>query len=154
MVSRRDYNAEQVAAARSVLLELMLALGEYREDLVLVGGWAPTFLIPEPSKPHVGSIDVDLAVNHIHVTEDAYETIRTHLLKRCYKPVPGNPAAFRRQVGGVAVQVDLLAGEYEGTEKRHRHQRIQETHLRKARGCDIAFLDPESVLLEGELPEG
>ena len=37
MVTRRDYNDEQVSAARSVLLEIMLALGEYRDELVLVG---------------------------------------------------------------------------------------------------------------------
>jgi len=154
VVTRRDYNAEQVAAARSVLLEIMLALGEYREGLVLVGGWTPVFLIPEPSRPHVGSIDVDLAVDHTRVTEDGYETIRKHLLSRGYEEAQGNPAAFRRQVGNVTVQVDLMAGEYEGTGKRHRHQRIQEIHLRKARGCDNAFLDPESVMLEGDLPDG
>ena len=39
MVTKRDYNAEQVAAARSVLLELMLVLGEYREHMVVVGGY-------------------------------------------------------------------------------------------------------------------
>lgn len=38
MVTKHDYNAEQVAAAKSVLLELMLLLGEYRDHLVLVGG--------------------------------------------------------------------------------------------------------------------
>ena len=154
MVTRRDYNAEQVAAARSVLLELMLMLGEYRDELVLVGGWTPVFLIPDPSKPHVGSTDVDLAIDHTRVTEDAYETIRQLLLKRGYEQHPGNPAAFRRKVGEITVQVDLMSGEYEGTGKNRRHQMVQETHLRKARGCDIAFLDPESVTLEGELPEG
>jgi len=153
-VTRRDYNAEQVAAARSVLLEIMLALGEYREELVVVGGWTPVFLIPEPSRPHVGSIDVDLAVDHTRISEDGYQTIRKHLLDQGYKEAQGSPAAFQKQVGNVTVQVDLMAGEYEGTGKRHRHQRIRETHLRKARGCDIAFLDPESVTLEGELPEG
>lgn len=153
-MTRTDYNAKQVDAARSVLLEIMLALGEYRDELVLVGGWTPVFLIPEPSRPHVGSIDVDLAVDHTRVTEDGYETIRQHLLNRGYEEAQGNPAAFRKRVGNVTVQVDLMAGEYEGTGKRHRHQRLQATHLRKARGCDIAFLDPESVTLEGNLPEG
>jgi len=153
-VTRADYNTKQVEAARSVLLEIMLALGEYRDGLVLVGGWTPVFLIPEPSRPHVGSIDVDLAVDHTRVTEDGYETIREHLTNRGYEEVQGNPAAFRKQVGDVTVQVDLMAGEYEGTGKRRRHQRLQATHLRKARGCDIAFLNPESVMLDAELPEG
>jgi hypothetical protein len=34
----RDYSAEQVEAARSVLLELVHLLGEYRDDIVVVGG--------------------------------------------------------------------------------------------------------------------
>jgi hypothetical protein len=132
----------------------MLVLGEYRDALVLVGGWTPVFLIPNPSQPHVGSIDVDLAVDHRAVTADGYKTIRQHLLKRGYEEIPENPAIFRKEVSGVMVQVDLISGEYAGTSKSHRHQKTSDTLLRKARGCDIAFLDPESVTLEGELPGG
>jgi len=132
----------------------MLALGEHRDKLVLVGGWTPVFLIPAPSQPHIGSVDVDLAVDHTRVSENVYETIRTHLLKRGYEQDPRHPAAFQKKVGAVTVQVDLMAGEYAGTGKSHRHQRMDETHLRKARGCDIAFIHPEVVTLEGELPEG
>ncbi|MDY6990635.1 MAG: nucleotidyl transferase AbiEii/AbiGii toxin family protein [Thermodesulfobacteriota bacterium] len=59
-------------------------------------------------------------------------------------------------VGGtpVTVEVDLLAGEYEGAGKGHRHQRIQGGLARKARGCDLAFQDPVVVLVEGQLPGG
>ena len=154
MVTKRDYNADQVAAARSVLLELMLALGEYRDDLVLVGGWTPVFLIPQPSRAHVGSIDVDLAINHKNVSDDAYATILDHLTKAGYEQLPNSSFSFRKKIGDIVVQVDLMSGEYEGTGKRHRHQIVQDTKLRKARGCDIAFVDPELVLLEGELPDG
>ncbi len=154
MVTKRDYDAEQVAAARSVLLELMLALGEYRDELVLVGGWVPTFLIPKPAQAHVGSVDVDLAIDHTRVSNDGYATLIELLIQRGYEQLPRNPASFRKRIGDVTVRVDLMSGEYEGTGKSHRHQEIQETKLRKARGCDIAFIDPESVLLEGELPDG
>lgn len=153
MVTRRDYNAEQVKAARSVLLELMLLLGEFREHLVLVGGWVPEFLITNPSESHVGSMDVDLAIDHRQVTKTAYRTIRKLLLQRGYEEGE-QPYIFKRRVGDLAVEVDLLAGEYGGTGKSRRHQRIPDTLLRKARGCDIAFTDPESVMIEGELPKG
>ena len=153
MVTRRDYNAEQVRAARSVLLEIVLLLGEYREHLVLVGGWVPEFLITNPSEPHVGSMDVDLAIDHRQVTEAGYRTIRKLLLQRGYEEGE-QPYIFKRRVGDLTVEVDLLAGEYGGTGKSHRHQRIPDTLLRKARGCDIAFTDPESVTIEGDLPEG
>jgi hypothetical protein len=46
---RIDYTAAAVEAAKSVLIELMHILGEYRDDMVLVGGWIPDLLIPTSS---------------------------------------------------------------------------------------------------------
>ena len=37
MVTRRDYTEEAVEAARSVLVEVLHLLGEYRDNIVLVG---------------------------------------------------------------------------------------------------------------------
>jgi len=53
---RRDYAAEKVEAARSVLIELTHLLGEYRDDIVLIGGWVPEILLSDKNKPHVGSL--------------------------------------------------------------------------------------------------
>ena len=64
MVTKRDYDAVQIEAARSVMLELVRLLGEYRDDIVVVGGWVPALLIPQDKAPHIGSTDVDLALNH------------------------------------------------------------------------------------------
>jgi hypothetical protein len=44
MVTKRDYTAEAIAAAKSVLIELVHLLGEYRENTVLIGGWVPELL--------------------------------------------------------------------------------------------------------------
>lgn len=38
MVTKRDYSAAAVAAAKSVLIELVHLLGEYHEHTVLIGG--------------------------------------------------------------------------------------------------------------------
>ncbi len=46
---RIDYTAAAVEAAKSVPIELMHILGEYRDDMVLVGGWIPDLLIPTSS---------------------------------------------------------------------------------------------------------
>jgi len=62
--TRRDYSAELVEAARAVLIEVMHVLGEYRGEIVLVGGWVPDLLLPQAEQPHVGSIDIDLALDH------------------------------------------------------------------------------------------
>ncbi len=157
MVTQRDYSAELVKAARSVLLELFHLLGEYREHVVLVGGWVPEFLFSKHGTHHVGSIDVDLALNHRKLKEEGYRSIQSLLFERGY--IRGKqPFIFHRKaiVGGneIDVQVDLLAGEYEGTGKSHRHQRIQGGLARKTRGCDLAFQNPAVVTIEGELPDG
>ena len=55
MVTKRDYTAEKVAAARSVLIELVHLLGEYRDDIVLIGGWVPEILITDKKIPHVAA---------------------------------------------------------------------------------------------------
>ena len=52
------------------------------------------------------------------------------------------------------VEVDFLAGEYQGTTAKHRTQKVLDIQPRKARGCDLAFIDPIKVDIEGELPNG
>jgi hypothetical protein len=157
MVTRKDYLEEAVEAARSVMIELVHLLGEYRESLVLIGGWVPELLLPNRERPHVGSIDVDLALDHRTIHAEGYETIQELLLSRGY--VQGKqPFIFLRKVRAgdreITVQVDLLAGEYQGTGKSRRHQRVQDIQARKVRGCDLAFIDPIEVTVEGELPGG
>jgi len=150
-----DYAEMTVAAARSVIIELVHLLGEYREDVVLVGGWIPSLLIPDAEVKHVGSADVDLALNHRGLPEAGYETIEKLLLEHGYEKVDGVAFQYLRGSGGVKVQVDLLAGEYGGTGKRRRHQRVRGAMPRKARGCDLAFeIECVQVPMEGTLPDG
>ncbi|MEW6585910.1 MAG: hypothetical protein AB1442_09915 [Nitrospirota bacterium] len=157
MATRTDYNEIAVKAARSVLLELAHLLGEYREDMVLVGGWVPEFIFANKVKPHCGSIDVDLALDHRKLQEQGYKSIQKLLLSRGYEQGK-QPYIFHRRVfvedQEIIVQVDLLAGEYEGTGKSHRTQRMQDVLARKARGCDLAFDMVMEVPIEGELPGG
>lgn len=157
-VTFRDYSGDQVEAARSVLLELVRVLGEYRDDIVVVGGWVPQLILPQTPLQHVGSIDVDLALNHVTLQDPGYATIQALLLKRGYEQSPKQPFIFYRtvEIGGnaIRVQVDFLAGEYEGTGKAHRTQRVHEGRARKARGCDLAFEMFQETEIRGNLPSG
>ncbi|MEW6666903.1 MAG: hypothetical protein AB1512_17000 [Thermodesulfobacteriota bacterium] len=157
MVTRTDYSRELVRAARSVLVELVHLFGEYWEHIVLVGGWVPDLLLGSRESPHVGSVDVDLALNHLKLKDEGYKSLQDLLLGRGY--VQGNqPFIFKRVVmlGGadIIVQLDLLCGEYAGTGKGHRHQKVQQGFARKTRGCDLVFDNPVVVTIEGELPGG
>ena len=76
MVTRRDYTAEAVEAAKSVLIELMHLLREYRDDIVLIGGWVPELLLPQGPRRHVGSMDIDLALNHLKIQDGYKDRVR------------------------------------------------------------------------------
>ena len=41
MVTKHDYGKIEVEACLSVLVELLTVLGEYRDHIVLTGGWIP-----------------------------------------------------------------------------------------------------------------
>jgi len=157
VVTKTDYNQIAVKAAYSVLIEVVRILGEYREHIVLIGGWVPQFLFQHKSELHTGSIDVDLALDHKQIGDEAYKSIHDLLLERKYTPGK-QPFIFHRTVNiegaEVDVQVDLLSGEYEGTGKSHRHQKVQDIRARKVRGCDLAFDDPIELTIEGNLPDG
>jgi hypothetical protein len=157
VVVRTDYSQELVEAAHSVLLELTRLLGEYRDEIVLVGGWVPALLMTEGGATHIGSVDVDLALDHRTLEEPGYQTIRELLLRRGY--VEGKqPFIFHREVriGGrlIVVEVNFLAGEYEGTGRSHRTQKIQDVKARKARGSELALEMAVEVPMQGTLPDG
>jgi len=158
MVTRRDYNKELVEAAFSVLIEIYSVLGEYRDGLAVIGGWVPELLLPANKEKHVGSIDVDIALNHTILQEPGYETIRNRLISKGYAPDKEQPYIFYRtvQISGreQTIKVDLLSGEYGGAGKGHRTQRIQDVRARKARGCDLAFDLFEERTITGLRPDG
>lgn len=157
VIKRTDYTAEAVEAARSVLLELAHLLGEYRESMVIVGGWVPQLLIPQAPRSHIGSLDVDIALNHRTILEGNYKTIQQLLLSRGYRPAE-QPFMFFRTVQieerSYEVEVDFLAGEYSGTARGHRTQIVQDIRPRKARGCDLAINLATETSVDGALPGG
>ena len=153
-----EYDNASVDAARSAIIELMTVLGEYREEIVLVGGWVPFFSIDAPEDPldrHPGSADVDIALDHQELEEAGYETIAKRLEDAGYAPVGEQPFQFSKTVNGVVVHIDLLAGQYAGTAKKHRTQKIQDVKARKARGADLVFqIGPDKREISGQLPDG
>ena len=158
MVTKRtDYTTEAVEAARSVLLELTRVLGEYQDGIVIVGGWVPQLLLSQAPRRHVGSLDVDVALDQRTLREVGYKTIMQLLLARGYRQGEQPFIFFRTiQLGErlFEVEVDFLAGEYSGTTRSHRTQKVQDMSPRKARGCDLAVKLATEVTLSGTLPDG
>lgn len=158
MVTKADYGRREVEACKSALVELVHLLGEFRDSMVLVGGWVPPLLYPAAANTHVGSLDIDLALNHQLVDDETYQTIKELLMRRGYHE-GSQPFIFYRDVpmrdgNPVNVAVNFLSGEYGGTGKTHRTQKFQDISARKARGCDLAFGNFRMCEIESELPDG
>ncbi len=159
MVSISQYGEREVNACKAVLIELVHLLGEIKDEIVIIGGWTPTFLLPQSEEPHIGSLDIDVALNFSKIPDDTYQTILKTFIKQGYIQDKEQPFRFFRKVKvegtePVNVEVDLMAGEYGGTGKGHRTQRVQDVHARKTRGCNLAFDSSITITLEGELPNG
>ena len=158
MVIRYDYGKKEVDACLSVLVELMTILGEFRDNIVLVGGWIPYFLMEKKRHEHVGSLDIDIALDFQKISGDTYTTILQILKSRGYEE--GKQSfTFNRTIPSedgeaITVKVDLLTGEYGGTGKSHRTQSIQDVRARKTRGCDLVFKQNRSLKISANMPDG
>ncbi len=165
----QSYGPGITAASKRVLLELLTILRSYREALVLVGGWAPYFLLEQHRRPddrfvHVGSIDIDLAVDTAKVREPEYATMVELLTARGYVPATTRrggvlPTSLERRVRSPVTQklytirVDFLTrGDWPSG---MRQVPVQDDLMaRKMKGCEAAFTHQTDFPLSGELPEG
>ena len=155
--SSLDYSEGQKEAAHRVLVELVNLFNEYRDDIRIVGGWVPDLMFP--GEGHVGSIDVDVLINHIKLKDNGYLTMAKILLRNGYKEHPEKYFSFVKQVqvDGISydVDVDILAGMYGGTQKKKRSQHVQGVKALKATGGNFAFeFDPQTVRIEAERTDG
>ena len=106
MVTFRDYTAEAIEACRGVLIELVHLMGEFRDHLVVVGGWVPALRHANGPEPCVGTLDVDLAVDFQRFPDETYQSVLQALFGRaCGMPpaVSGRTAAGRRSSAAIGV---------------------------------------------------
>ena len=155
--SSMDYSEGQKKAAHRVLIELVNLFNEYRDDIRIVGGWVPDLMFPE--QDHVGSVDVDVLINHLTLTDTGYQTMSKILFKNGYTEHPEKYFSFVKsvEIDGVNydVDVDILAGIYGGTASKKRSQHVQGIKALKATGGNFAFeFPPQQVRIEAERVDG
>lgn len=155
MVTLEDYSDDSVAACKSVLVEAFTVLGRHRRHLVLVGGWVPPLFMPGAG--HIGSIDVDLAIDSRHIPPHLYETVGNDLRKAGYRTTD-LPNRFERdvQVGDrtFTVRLDLITGEYGHPPDGGTHEIIQGMPVWRSRGVDVALDHAVEMVVAGTLPGG
>lgn len=155
--SSADYSEGQTEAARRVLVELVNLFDAYKNEIRVVGGWVPDLMFPDEG--HIGSVDVDLLINHLTLKDTGYQTMAKILLKNGYKEHPDKYFSFVKtiQIDGIDydVDVDILAGMYGGTQNKKRSQHVQGIKALKATGGNFAFdFDAQNVRVEAKRPDG
>lgn len=154
-----EYDSRQVEAAYRVLIDIGQVLGSFRDCLVVVGVWVPDLLILEPEGPHIGSIDVDLALDADKLKDGRYQELLKLLLDtRRYRP---GTKSFQLVTdvdlpdGGppLLVEVEFLAPK--GVKRRRGQPKLLENfRVLEADGCAVAFHSPQEIELTGKTPRG
>lgn len=152
-----DYSAGQKEAAHRILIELVNLFQEYQEDIRLVGGWVPDLLFP--GEGHIGSVDVDILINHLTLQDAGYQNMASILKRNGYQEHPDKYFSFIKDVEIddviYSVDVDIIAGMYGGTQKKKRSQHIQGIKALKATGGNYAFeFPPQQIKVEAKRPDG
>ena len=129
-----DYTPEQTALIHSATLTAATILGDYLEDLVVVGGLVPSLLIPAaelPSgaEPHVGTMDLDLGLDLAILESHRYEGIAERLRSAGFTPdlsEKGNETRQRlRFQAAPSVTIDFLMPAINGTAQPGRLQPLE-----------------------------
>jgi hypothetical protein len=86
-----DYTSEQTELIRAATLTAATILGDYMEDLAVVGGLVPSLLIPPTTlpvgaDPHVGTMDLDLGLDLAILDGHRYEGIAERLRESGFTP--------------------------------------------------------------------
>lgn len=152
-----DYVEGQKEAAHRILIELVNLFQEYQEDIRIVGGWVPDLMFPQEG--HIGSVDVDILINHLTLQDAGYQNMALILQRNGYKEHSEKYFSFVKNVivDGIEypVDVDILAGIYGGTQEKRRSQHVQGIRALKATGGNFAFDFPaQKIKVEAKRPDG
>jgi predicted nucleotidyltransferase len=152
---RDEYGSRQVEAARRVLVDLGQILASFKDCLVVVGGWVPDLLISEVEEVHVGSIDVDLALDAEKLNDGRYaELLKLLIETRRYHP-GAKPFQLVTNVDlrdgekPIQVEVEFLAPK-EVKLKKRKPKLPDDFRVLQADGCGAAFNAPVQIELAGQ----
>lgn len=155
----QDYSPRQIAAARRVLVDVGQVLASFVDCLVVVGGWTPDLLLEDADEPHIGSIDVDLALDAAKLTEGRYAELLKLLLdtKRYRKGAKDFQLVVKVDLKDgekpVQVEVEFLAPK-EFKLKKNKPKLVEGFRVLQAEGCGVAFNSPVELKLPGQNVRG
>ncbi len=149
-----DYSPRQTEAAHRVLIDLGQILASFADCLVLVGGWTPDLLLRDASEAHVGSLDVDLALDVDRLREGRYAELLNLLLGTGRYQTGAKPFQLVAEVdlgdgdSPIVVEVEFLAPDDVVLEK-HSPKLVEEFRVLQVPSARSAFHSPVDVQLAG-----
>ncbi|MDE7284838.1 MAG: hypothetical protein K2N85_14830 [Lachnospiraceae bacterium] len=152
-----DYSEGQKTAAYMVLGDIVNLLGEFSDNLRIIGGWVPTLLYPDSE--HIGSIDVDVLLNQLQIKKaEGYKTIKRLLEQNGYRRHSEKYFTFVKTVAvqdiAYDVDVDFLSGKY-GGDGGNVSKHVDGIKTLPAKGGNFAFeFPPTAVLIEYTRSDG
>ena len=156
-----DYQPGCSRIIRQTCLEIATRLGDFRDQMCIVGGLVPSLIIDQSNlgddEPHVGTIDLDIGFSIVILDDQLYEAIAQRLSEAGFKPdtnEKGNPTAQRwRSSHGITV--DFLIQPTTKTDRGGRLRHIDDTFAAFIiPGLDLAFQDSVTVTIDDTLPDG
>jgi hypothetical protein len=154
-----DYSERQTVAARRVLVDVGQVLASFVDCLVVVGGWTPDLLLPDADEPHVGSIDVDLALDAAKLNDGRYAELVKLLLDTKRYRVGEKDFQLVVEVDlkdgekPVQVEVEFLAPK-EVKLKKHKPKLLTDFRVLQIEACSEAFHNPVELKIPGQNVRG
>lgn len=154
-----DYSDRQVRAARRVLVDIGQVLAAFYDSIVVVGGWVPDLLVGNADPKHIGSIDVDLALDAAKLNDGRYaellklllDTGRYHIGDKAFQLVTKVPLDDGEEP--VQVQVEFLAPSEVKMQKNH-PKLIDDFRVLQFPACSAAFHAPVDTEIVGQMTLG
>jgi hypothetical protein len=154
-----DYSERQTVAARRVLVDVGQVLASFVDCLVVVGGWTPDLLLPDADEPHVGSIDVDLALDAAKLKDGRYaELIKLLLDTKRYRAGEKDfqlvvEVDLKDGEKPVQVEVEFLAPK-EVKLKKNKPKLLADFRVLQVEACSEAFHAPVELRIPGQNVRG
>ena len=156
---QEEYSPRQTAAARRVLVDLGQVLAGFEDCIVIVGGWVPDLLLPHAEERHVGSIDVDVALDAEKLGDGRYAELFEALIKSRRYYQASEPLKLYASVDledgepPILVDVDFLKSA-ETKIRKNKPKLTAKFRPLDADGCAAAFNQPNSIVISGKMISG
>lgn len=154
------YRAEHVELVRATCLYVATKLGDFMDELVVVGGLVPSLIIdhtalPEGADPHVGTMDLDVGLTIALLDEGRYRTLTERLRRAGFSSdenEQGRPTRQRWKIEtSTKVTIDFLIPPSRAGDRGGKLRDIESDFAAViAPGLRLAFQDRRRCLIGGK----